>query len=132
MTLSAPMRCSAMAEELGEPLAGTVVQRRRWLLLEDRSTWGTDAVADSFGADSVATAKRLGLRLQLVRRHEGDPADDSVRRAILVDTEAAAMVVRTVRGPGDLDVEAAASMPLDEFGAHLTDPMRAARCAGGR
>ena len=95
MTLSAPMRCSALAEQLGEPLAGTVDQRRRWLLLEDRSAWGTDAVADSFGADAVATAKRLGLRLQLVRRHEGDPADDSVRRAILVDTEAAAMAVRT-------------------------------------
>ena len=43
-----------------------------------------------------------------MRRREGDPAGDSVRRAILVDTEAAAMAVRTVRGPsGDLDVEAA-------------------------
>ena len=63
MTLSAPMRCSALAEELGEPLAGTVDQRRRWLLLEDRSAWGTDAVAERFGADAVATAKRLGMRL---------------------------------------------------------------------
>jgi hypothetical protein len=123
MTLSAPMRCSAVAEELDEPLAGTVDQRRRWLLLEDRSAWGTDAVAERFGADAAATAKRLGLRLQLVRRHEGDPADDSVRRAILVDTEAAAMAVRTVRGPGDLDVEAVAAMALDEFGARLTDPI---------
>jgi hypothetical protein len=131
MTLSAPMRCSALAEELGEPLAGTVDQRRRWLLLEDRSAWGTDAVAERFGTDAVATAKRLGMRLQLVRRHEGDPADDSVRRAILVDTEAAAMAVRTVRGPGDLDVEALATMPLGEFGAHLTDPILLV-CTNGR
>ena len=131
MTLSAPVRCSALAEQLGEPLAGTVDQRRRWLLLEDRSPWGTDAVADSFGADAAATAKRLGLRLQLVRRHEGDPTDDSVRRAILVDTEAGAMAVRTVRGPGDIDVEALASMPLDEFGAHLTDPILLV-CTNGR
>ncbi len=131
MTLSAPMRCSALAEELGEPLAGTVDQRRRWLLLEDRSAWGTDAVVERFGADAAATAKRLGLRLQLVRRHEGDPADDSVRRAILVDTEAAAMAVRTVRGPGDLDVEALATMPLHEFGAHLTDPILLV-CTNGR
>jgi hypothetical protein len=131
MTLSAPMRCSALAEQLGEPLAGTVDQRRRWLLLEDRSPWGTEAVAERFGADANATAKRLGLRLQLVRRHEGDPIDDSVRRAMLVDTEAAEMAVRTARGPADLDVEALATMPLREFGAHLTDPILLV-CTNGR
>ena len=125
------MRCSALAEELGEPLAGTVDQRRRWLLLEDRSAWGTDAVAERFGTDAAALAKRLGLRLLLVRRREGDPADDSARRAILVDIEAAAMAVRTVRGPGDLDVQAAADMELDEFGARLNDPILLV-CTNGR
>ena len=125
------MRCSALAEQLGEPLAGTVDQRRRWLLLEDRSAWGTDAVAERFGADAAATAKRLGLRLLLVRRREGDPADDAVRRAILVDTEAATMAVRTVRGPGDLDVEALATMALDDFGAPMTDPILLV-CTNGR
>jgi hypothetical protein len=54
-----------------------------------------------------------------------------VRRAILVDTEAAAMAVRTVRGPGDLDVEAVAAMALDEFGARLTDPILLV-CTNGR
>jgi hypothetical protein len=131
MTLTAPMRCSALAEQLGEPLAGTVDQRRRWLLLEDRSAWGTDAVADSFGADAAATAKRLGMRLLLVRRREGDPSDDTVRRAILVDTERAEMAVRTVGGPGDLDVEAIAHVPLDEFGARMTDPILLV-CTNGR
>jgi hypothetical protein len=131
MTLTAPMRCSALAEQLGEPLAGTVDQRRRWLLLEDRSPWSTDAVAERFGADAAATAKRHGLRLLLVRRREGDPADDAVRRAILVDTEAAAMAVRAVRGPGDLDPLAVADMPLDDFGARLADPILLV-CTNGR
>ena len=131
MTLEAPLRCSALAEELGEPLAGTVDQRRRWLLLEDRSAWGTDAVAERFGADAAALAKRLGLRLLLIRRREGDPADGSVRRAILVDTEQAAMAVRTVRGPGDLDIEAAVTVELDDFGAALADPILLV-CTNGR
>ena len=123
MTLTAPMRCSALAEQLGEPLAGTVDQRRRWLLLEDRSAWGTDAVADMFGAEVVANAKRLGVRLLLVRRREGDPSDDTVRRAILVDTERAEMAVCAVSGPADFDVEALAAMPLEDFGARMTDPI---------
>jgi hypothetical protein len=131
MTLTAPMRCSALAEQLGEPLPGTVDQRRRWLLLEDRSAWGTDAVADRFGAEAATTAKHLGLRLLLVRRREGDPADDLVRRAILVDTEAADMAVRSVRGPADLDIEAAAAIELDDFGARLTDPILLV-CTNGR
>lgn len=131
MTLQAPMRCSALAEQLGESLAGTIDQRRRWLLLEDRSAWGTDAVADRFGADAAATAKRLGLRLLLVRRREGDPSDDLVRRAILVDIEAHAMAMRTVRGSGDLDVAVLAEMPLDEFGARMTDPILLV-CTNGR
>lgn len=131
MTLTAPVRCSALAEQLGEPLAGTVDQRRRWLLLEDRSPWGTDAVEDRFGAEAAATAKRLGMRLLLVRRREGDPEDDAVRRAILVDTEAAAMAVRSVRGPGDLDVQTLATLPLEDFGAPLTDPLLLV-CTNGR
>jgi Sucrase/ferredoxin-like len=130
MTLTPPMRCSALAEQLGEPLAGTVEVRRRWLLLEDRSAWGTDAVVDRFGADAAARAKQLGMRLLLVRRREGDPADGE-RLAMLVDTEAASMAARTVRGPGDVDVEAAAGMPLDDFGDALTDPILLV-CTNGR
>jgi hypothetical protein len=121
-TLSAPMRCSALAEELGEPLSGTVDQRRRWLLIEDRSAWGTDAVADLIGPDEAALAKRLGLRVQLVRQREGDPAADAVRRVILVDTVTREMAVRTLAG-GELSVEAVATTPMDTFGAPLSDPI---------
>ena len=88
-TLQAPMRCSALAEDLDEPMIGTVDQRVRWLLVEDRSAWGRDAVSDVLGADASRAAKALGLRLLLVRRREGDPAADAVRRAILVDTTTA-------------------------------------------
>ncbi|HEX7067101.1 MAG TPA: hypothetical protein VF295_02785, partial [Candidatus Limnocylindria bacterium] len=62
MTLEAPMRCSALAEQLGEPMIGTVDRRERWLLLEDRSAWGSHAVRDRFGADVEARAKELGVR----------------------------------------------------------------------
>jgi hypothetical protein len=131
MTLSAPMRCSALAEELGEPMAGTVDQRRRWLLLEDRSAWGADAVEERFGADAVAEAKRNGLRLLLVRRREGDPADDAARRAFLVDTETREMAVRVVRGPADLSVTEALTSEVGTFGTSTSGPMVLV-CTNGR
>ncbi|HJP71119.1 MAG TPA: sucrase ferredoxin, partial [Candidatus Limnocylindria bacterium] len=123
MTLEAPMRCSALAEQLGEPMVGTVEQRERWLLLEDRSAWGSHAVRDLFGAEVEARAKQLRMRLLLVRRREGDPADDAVRRAILVDTLTGEMVSRTVASAGDLSVDEAAAAPLPAFGAPLDGPL---------
>lgn len=123
MTLETPMRCSALAESLHEPLSGTVEQRTRWLLLEDRGAWGTDAVKDLFGTDAAARAKQLGLRMLLVRRREGDPAADTARRAMLIDTVSREMAVRVVGDPGDLSVEAAAGDPVGSFGAPMTGPM---------
>lgn len=123
MTLETPMRCSALAESLHEPLSGTVEQRTRWLLLEDRGAWGTDAVKDLFGTDAAARAKQLGLRLLLVRRREGDPAADTERRAMLIDTVSREMAVRTVGGPSDLSIEAAAGDPVASFGAPTTEPL---------
>ena len=123
MSLEAPMRCSALAEQLGEPLSGTVDPRRRWLLVEDRGAWGTDAVVDLLGAPVAAEAKRLGVRVLLVRRREGDPAEDAVRRTILVDTEAARMAIRTLSDLGQLSMGEVATQPIDEFGAPMTDPI---------
>ena len=104
MTLSAPTRCSVLAEQLGEPMTGTVDQRRRWLLIEDRSAWGTEAVRDVLGPDDAELAKRLGLRVVLVRRREGDPTDDVVRRVMLIDTVTREMAVRFVAGIGEVSV----------------------------
>ena len=56
MTLQTPVRCSALSEALGEPMIGSVDQRVRWLLVEDRSAWGTRAVRDVLGAELEAEA----------------------------------------------------------------------------
>ncbi len=117
------MRCSAMAEELGEPMIGTVDQRVRWLLLEDRSAWGADAVKDVLGAEFAREAKVRGLRPLLIRRREGDPSADVIRRAFLVDTAAREMAVRTVEDPSDLTVSELADAPLGDFGALIHDPI---------
>ncbi len=121
MTLTPPLRCSALAEELDEPMIGTVDQRIRWLLVEDRSAWGEKAVRDVLGAELEAAAKARGMRLLLIRRREGDPSADAVRRAILVDTETARMSVRSVTDLGALSTLLDAS--LEDFGAPLTDPI---------
>jgi len=123
MTIQAPMRCSALAEELAEPMIGTVDQRVRWLLVEDRSAWGTDAVNDVLGAEFAGAAKARGIRVLLVRRREGDPAADAVRRAILVDTAARSMSIRAVADPSELTIEDVADAPVAEFGATMHDPI---------
>lgn len=121
MTLEAPMRCSALAEELSEPMIGSVDQRVRWLLLEDRSAWGSHAVRDVLGVELEAAAKQRGMRVLLVRRREGDPSADVVRRAFLVDTAAGEMAVRTVERPDEL--AALLDTSVADFGAPLTDPI---------
>ena len=123
MTLEAPTRCSALAEELAEPMIGSVDVRRRWLLIEDRGAWGSHAADDVVGAGFVGAAKARGLRVLLVRRREGDPAADVTRRAILVDTETREMAVRTITDPGSLSLERAVEAPVDEFGDLTTDPI---------
>lgn len=130
MTLVAPpMRCSTRSEELGEPMIGSVDQRVRWLLVEDRSAWGEKAVRDVLGSDLETAAKERGMRPLLIRRREGDPAADAVRRAILVDTHAGEMAVRSVSTldelPDLLDV------PVADFGAPLADPILLV-CTNGR
>lgn len=121
MTLTAPMRCSAVSEQLGEPMVGSVDQRVRWLLVEDRSAWGERAVREVLGEAIEAAAKERRMRLLLVRRREGDPAADAVRRVILVDTTRAEMAVRTIDDVGELP--ALLHAPVAEFGAPLHDPL---------
>jgi len=121
MTMTAPMRCSALAEQLDEPMIGSVAQRERWLLVEDRSAWGEKAVRDVLGAQLEAQAKARGIHLLLVRRREGDPSADAVRRVFLVDTRSREMAVRSLERldelPSLFDVAPA------DFGAPLADPL---------
>ncbi|MGZ8481243.1 MAG: sucrase ferredoxin [Candidatus Limnocylindria bacterium] len=117
------MRCSALAEQLDEPMIGTVDQRVRWLLVEDRSAWGHDAVADVLGAPLAAALKEKGIRALLVRHREGDPAADALRRVILVDTVTREMAVRTIASVEELDALALASGSIADFGTPLDGPI---------
>lgn len=117
------MRCSALAEQLGEPMIGTVEQRIRWLLVEDRSAWGHDAVPDVLGATLAASLKALGIRALLIRRREGDPAADATRRAILVDTVTREMAVRTIGSVDEIDPSELGSIGVADFGAAWSDPI---------
>lgn len=131
MTLEAPARCSATAEALDEPMIGTIEQRRRWLLVEDRSAWGEKAVRDVLGAEREALAKEHGVRILLVRRREGDPAADAERRVLLVDTVARTMATRTVSSLDEIDVLEAAGMPVEAWGSPLDEPI-ALVCTNGK
>ena len=65
----------------------------------------------------------IGMRLLLVRRREGDPADDAVRSAVLVDTVSGRMARRTVSSAADLVVDSVAAMAIDDFGERLDGPV---------
>jgi len=129
MSLTAPMRCSTLAEELGEPMIGTLDRRRRWLLLEDDGAWGSHAVRDVLGVHFEAAAKKRGLRVLLVRQRPG-PADAS-RRAFVIDTELAEAVRFGVGDVAALDLAAIDGAPLVELGEPWTEPVFLV-CTNGR
>ncbi len=131
MTLDAPMRCSALSEELDEPMIGSVDERRRWLLVEDRSHWGEKAVRDVLGAGFESGAKARGIRPLLIRHREGPPAADAVRRAFLVDTVTREMAVRNVTDLTELVLEDLADAPVDAFGETHARPLFLV-CTNGR
>lgn len=122
MTLTAPMRCSALADELDEPMIGSVEQRVRWLLIEDHGAWGRDAVQDLLGPGLPEAAKARGVRVLLIKRREADPAADAVRRVFLVDTEEGRWASRAVGDPVELSVEQL-DAPLEAFGTASDEPM---------
>ena len=123
MSLEAPMRCSALAEELDEPMIGSVDERTRWLLIEDPGAWGSHAVEDLVGSDFVRAAKARGLRVLLVRRREGAPTADVVRRAMLIDTVHREMAVRSIADPASLSLEEGVDARVADFGTPMTDPV---------
>jgi hypothetical protein len=123
VTLEAPMRCSALAEELDEPMIGSVDERTRWLLIEDRGAWGTHAVEDLVGRDFVDGAKKALVRVLLVRRREGDPAADIARRAMLIDTVRGEMSMRTISDPAELSLDEVIEAPVGDFGTPMTEPI---------
>ncbi len=123
MTLSAPQRCSTVAEELGEAMAGTVDTRPRWLLVEDASPWGSHAVRDLLGAQFEAAAKTAGLRPLLIRRRESPPETDAARRIFVVDTVSRLTVTRRIRSVAELRIEELVGPPLATLGEPVTGPL---------
>lgn len=72
------LRCSAVAETIGEPLAGTAATARSWLCLEQPGPWGRDALSASHLDPGVAQeltrlAAGTGVRIVLVRRPGSHP-----------------------------------------------------------
>jgi hypothetical protein len=71
-------RCSAVAEAIAEPLAGTAATARSWLCLEQPGPWGRDALSASHLDPGVARElARLtagtGVRIALIRRPGSHP-----------------------------------------------------------
>ncbi|HET7645137.1 MAG TPA: sucrase ferredoxin [Candidatus Limnocylindria bacterium] len=130
MTLRAPIRCSAIAEELDEPLAGTVDHRPRWLLVEDRSAWGERAVEDVLGVPFARAAKAAGVQVVLVRRREAPPSADDLRRVMLVDTPERRAAVRVVRDLAWLTLDLVTA-PVDAFG-EVSDAPTFLVCTNGK
>lgn len=63
--------CSDQSLEAGEPLVGTAPVARTWIVVENRGTWGRDAIVDSDLPEAVREmllgAKRLGVGALLAR-----------------------------------------------------------------
>ncbi len=66
--------CAAAARERAEPIYATASQVDRWLCIEEPGSWGADAVGESRIERDIAVAlkaraRRIGVRLLLIRRH---------------------------------------------------------------
>lgn len=66
-------RCTTVSREFHEPLPGTAVTARTWLLLEQPGPWGPKALTGSHldrrvGHALEAAAKGTGIRIALIRR----------------------------------------------------------------
>jgi hypothetical protein len=85
-------RCADAAETRDEPLYGTASQVRRWLLLEQPGSWGSDALTQSKVPPDVARelsrrARAAGVRVVLIRR--GVRLSGDRRRCYFLRTEEA-------------------------------------------
>jgi hypothetical protein len=71
-------RCAALAEALGEPLAGTSATATSWLAIEQPGPWGRDALSTSHLDEGVArelsaSSAGTGVRIVLIRRPGNHP-----------------------------------------------------------
>jgi hypothetical protein len=79
--MSERFRCSVVSRDTDESLHATASQVRSWVLVEEPSGWGHDALLQSRLPPEVAIALRakaraVGARILLIRRHGRNEADN--------------------------------------------------------
>lgn len=131
-------RCSAAAVAAGEELYATASHVRRWLLLEEPSGWGRDAVLQCRLAPEIAVALRararsVGARLLLIRRH-GRYQPEARTCIVAVTTPAVQRVERfVVDQPADvLDLDLTPLRSDAAVGGQLVDHPMFLVCTNGR
>jgi hypothetical protein len=76
-------RCAITSAQRGDDLAGTASTVRAFLLVECIGSWGSDALRDSRLPEDakrvLRSARRLGVRANLIRRHRVTSRKDGVR-----------------------------------------------------
>lgn len=85
------VRCSALAQARGEPLAGTAPTITAVLLLEERGPWGDKAwrdarLPDGLGAKILERCAASGIRPLLMRRAAAGAPDVDGRRVVVAST----------------------------------------------
>lgn len=132
-------RCSAEAITREEPLFATASLVSAWMLFEQPGAWGPDAVTESaFPARArpiVAAARRLGIRVLLIRRRT---AEDHPLVCYLVssgdDQRPPSMVSAPYSDPSQLaglDIAGLGEGQMPEFGQTVEDPIYLV-CTHGR
>lgn len=120
MTAPGAEPCGMASRDLGEEIAGTATVVTEWLLIEDRSVWGPDAVADLASrshamAALVDAAVGGGMRVMAIRRPSRRDRPPLVYRATSRDG-----AVRLTRDP----LEVAAGTLTADPRAHLAQEQR--------
>lgn len=112
--------------QTGEPLAGTTPVARRWLAVEQLTSWGRDAATDSgpVAAALAVRAARAGARLALIRQPHRRRHDDLLRVFLADTTVGRTRLTTLLCTPAEL-----ATLPLPDSpdgplpGAETTDPV---------
>lgn len=117
--------CAAVADAVGEPLAGTAPPQRRMLCVEVTSPWPHGAAAELLPAEVGRRCEELGIRVQLIRRTQR-PAPPSRAAGLLVwadrdDRRAERVLLEHPDAVADLDLERFTAPASAGLGEPVTD-----------
>lgn len=114
-----PSSCSALAQSVGEPLAGTASLATAWIAIEQSGPYGRDALVESrfppdVGAELATRAAAIGAKVVLVRpvgKHANEAKAHSTRNV---------WVARPANGSSALDGSPLAT--ADMVHSQISDP----------